>query len=74
MSEQEVLDFVSWKFSKYDVDNSGFLDRMQATQLALDMGKSEEEITKDIADMDEDGDGQIDEAELIAWFTSARDE
>ena len=74
MSEQEVLDFVSWKFKKYDVDNSGFLDQTQATQLALDMGKTEAEITKDIADMDEDGDGQIEEAELIAWFTSARDE
>jgi Ca2+-binding EF-hand superfamily protein len=59
------------KFRKYDVDNSGYLDRSEISALCRDLGTplSLNQLEVVILTMDKTPDGKISYEEFLEWWT-----
>ena len=69
----EELEEQAWNtFAHFDIDADGFVDRVELSRL-VDAGASPEDVAAVIAAADDDGDGRIDYAEFLAWYTDHHD-
>ena len=60
-------------FQEADADGSGALDREEIRALARNLGSplTEEQLTVAMAEMDEDGGGEVEFDEFLAWYEKA---
>ena len=61
-------------FEGIDLDRSGELDRNEIRELGVQLGAemTDEELQSAMNEMDADGNGEVDLAEFLAWWKSAR--
>eukprot|EP00941_MAST-03F_sp_MAST-3F-sp1_P003394 g3394.t1 len=69
----DIETHIATLFQELDVDNSGFLDKSEVKNLAMQMGDklttmlSHSKLDKAFKEMDPDGDGKVSLEEFIAW-------
>ena len=74
--EKEQREAIKDLFFETDDDGSGLLDRSEVKQLAIMLGQklNSKELDMAMAEMDEDGSGEVDFDEFFAWWVSDKEE
>jgi len=71
MSDGELKEFVKWKFTEYDKDNTGFLSHEQLAVLGVAIGREPDTIPAMIKDLDPTNTGRVGQEELLEWFEAS---
>ena len=74
--EKEQREAIKDLFIETDDDGSGLLDRSEVKQLAVMLGQklNSKELDMAMAEMDEDGSGEVDFDEFFAWWVSDKED